>query len=121
MGKVLDGVIECAAEVGMNILQTEKAQKIGSKALFGVGAIGAGTLMETAGIATAGYSLVGMGCAAAQTAITTASTVPVVGGVLASGIASASSVAFAVASNPVTLTMGVVAAGGYLLYKFIKD
>ena len=116
-----------AAEIGLEVLQTENGRIIGTKSLVGLGAISAGTAIETisvglgaTGIGSVGYALTGVGCAAAQTAITAASTVPVVGGVLSSGIAGASSLAFAIASNPITLGLAAFAGGGYCVYRLLK-
>lgn len=69
--------------------------------MLGLTAIGTDTAIETvagslgvASVGSLGTALTGSGCMLAQTAITTASTIPVLGGTLATGIASASTLFF---------------------------
>ncbi len=107
----------------------------GRLSAMGITALATGTAVETVagtlsaagvtstalgGVAGIGTTLTGMGCAATQAAITASSVIPVIGPAVGSGIASASSAAFVLASNPVTLGLGAVAIGGYFLYKKIK-
>lgn len=107
---------DVAVTIGENILKDENVQKGVKTTLKGLGAIGAGTVLETVGAGTAigatGSALTGAGCIATQAVMTGASTVlPGALGTAVSGvIGGAATGIFLVASSPITLG-GIAVAG----------
>lgn len=107
---------DVAVTIGENILKNENVQKGVKTTLKGLGAIGAGTVLETVGAGTAigatGSALTYTGCVATKAVMTGVSTaLPGALGATASGaIGSAATGIFLVASNPVVLG-GLAVAG----------
>lgn len=117
---------DVAVTIGENILKDEKVQKGVKTTLKGLGAIGAGTVLETVGAGTAigatGSALTYTGCIATQAVMTGVSTaLPRVLGTAASGaIGSAATGIFLVASSPIALGGIAVAGITYGICKLFK-
>lgn len=123
------GLQDAVMTIGEEILKNEQVQKgvqTTMKGVAGLGAIGAGTVLETVGAGTmvgsAGYALTGIGCGATQALITGATAVlpEAMGATVAGALGSAATGVFAVASSPVFLGGAVVAGASYGAYKFVK-